>query len=375
MTTKRRKPTSVPMIDDTERKPEPTPKRSAAKAAPRRPVSVSEPDRIVEDSHDPFTPVTGDAAALASLSGADAETIDALTPEVAKPRRRRISFTKIAFAAFGLLFSLVFAVWLDGVIQSFFARAPWLGWTASALVAIGALSLLVVAVREVVALIRLDSVQSLKILAEAAANEKNPAKARQVLSRLRTLFSGRPETARDRARLAEFDDDIIDGPHLVDLAETTLLGPLDSEARILILAASKRVSVVTALSPRAFVDIGYVLFEAMRLIRGLALLYGGRPGTLGMVRLTRDVVGHLAVTGSIAIGDGVIQQLLGHGLATKLSAKLGEGIINGMMTARIGIAAMDLCRPLPFRAAKRPGIGEFVGDLTRQATGTKKNKA
>lgn len=375
MTTKRRKPTSVPMVDDKERTPEPAPIRSKAKAAPRRPVFVAEPDQIVEDSQDPFTTASGDATALSSLSDADAETIDALTPEVAKPRRRGISFTKMAFTAFGLLFSLVFAVWLDGVIQSFFARAPWLGWTASALVAIGVLSLLVVVVREVAALLRLDSVQSLKKLAETAANEKNPAKARQVLTRLRALFSSRPETARDRARLAEFDDDIIDGPHLVDLAETTLLGPLDSEARELILAASKRVSVVTALSPRAFVDIGYVLFEAMRLIRRLALLYGGRPGTLGMVRLTRDVVGHLAVTGSIAIGDSVIQQLLGHGLATKLSAKLGEGIINGMMTARIGIAAMDLCRPLPFRAAKRPGIGEFVGDLTRQATGTKKNKA
>jgi putative membrane protein len=48
---------------------------------------------------------------------------------------------------------------------------------------------------------------------------------------------------------------------------------------------------------------------------------------------------------------------------------LGEGVINGLMTARIGIAAMDLCRPLPFRAAKRPGIGDFIGDLTPSMTG------
>jgi putative membrane protein len=33
------------------------------------------------------------------------------------------------------------------------------------------------------------------------------------------------------------------------------------------------------------------------------------------------------------------------------------------MTARIGIAAMDLLRPLPFKATKRPGIGDFLGDL------------
>lgn len=375
MTTQRRKPTSVPMVDNAESNPEPTPKSAKGKAPPRRPVFVAEPDDIIEDSHDHFAVEPEAGIPPVSLSDDDADTINALTPQVAKPRRRRISFTRIALASFGLLFSLVFAMWLDGVIQSFFTRAPWLGWTATALVAIGVLSVVVIAVREAMSLMRLDSVQTLKQLAETAAGEKNPAKARMVLSRLRTLFSRRPETARDRARLAEFDDDIIDGPHLVDLAETTLLGPLDNQAREMILGASKRVSVVTALSPRAFVDIFYVLFESMRLIRRLALLYGGRPGTLGMMRLARDVIGHLAVTGSIAVGDSVIQQLLGHGIATKLSAKLGEGIINGLMTARIGIAAMDLCRPLPFRAAKRPGIGEFVGDLTRQATGTKKNKS
>ena len=94
-----------------------------------------------------------------------------------------------------------------------------------------------------------------------------------------------------------------------------------------------------------------------------------------MMRLTRDVIGHLAVTGSLAMGDGVVQQLLGQGIANRLSAKLGEGVINGLMTARIGIAAMDLCRPMPFRAAKRPGIGEFVGDLTRQVTGSAKKES
>ena len=83
-----------------------------------------------------------------------------------------------------------------------------------------------------------------------------------------------------------------------------------------------------------------------------------------MLRLIRDVIGHLAVTGSIAVGDGLAQQVLGHGLASKLSRRLGEGVINGLLTARIGIAAMDLCRPLPFRALPRPGIGDGVQPVT-----------
>ena len=66
---------------------------------------------------------------------------------------------------------------------------------------------------------------------------------------------------------------------------------------------------------------------------------------------------------SIAAGDSFVQQLVGHGLAARLSAKLGEGVVNGMMTARIGIAAMETVRPLPFNALKRPRLSDFLASL------------
>ena len=370
MSSKPRKPKSVPVSG----KPEPKGSRKSATTT-RRPAFVSESDVVVDVRPDPFAnsdPENFDAEAGTQDIDADLEA--GLTPDVAKPRKRRLSFGKVAAASFGLLFSLLFGLWLDSVIQSLFLRADWLGWTATGLTALGAASLLIIAIREISALRRLSAVQSIRDQAAEAALEKNPRKARQVISRLTTLFTARPETARDRARLAEVDEDIIDGPDLVDFAESTLLTPLDRQARRLILNASKRVSVVTALSPRALIDLGYVLFESFRLIRQLAVLYGCRPGAWGMMRLTRDVIAHLAVTGTLAMGDGIVQQLLGQGVATRLSAKLGEGIVNGLMTARIGIAAMDLCRPLPFRSEKRPGIGDFIGDLTRQATGSGKER-
>jgi putative membrane protein len=106
-----------------------------------------------------------------------------------------------------------------------------------------------------------------------------------------------------------------------------------------------------------------VLWESIRLIRRLAALYGGRPGALGMFRLTKAVVAHLAVTGSLALGDTIVQQFVGHGLAGRLSTRLGEGVVNGLMTARIGLSAMDVCRPLPFLAAERPRLKDLAGDL------------
>ena len=63
----------------------------------------------------------------------------------------------------------------------------------------------------------------------------------------------------------------------------------------MVLASAKRVAMVTAISPRALVDLVFVGAEILRLVRRLATLYGGRPGTLGFLKLARAAVTHLAV--------------------------------------------------------------------------------
>jgi len=56
----------------------------------------------------------------------------------------------------------------------------------------------------------------------------------------------------------------------------------------------------------------------------------------------------------------LVQQLVGHGIASKLSARLGEGVLNGLLTARVGISALAVCRPAPFGAAKPPGVSDVA---------------
>jgi putative membrane protein len=287
-------------------------------------------------------------------------------PPIAQPRRRsRVG--SIFLSALGLLLSLAVGLWADALIRDLFTRADWLGWTAAVVAAVAVLALLVLVVRELVGLARLNSVEKLRDRGADAVARDDARAARQVVEDLTRFVSARAETAAGRRSLAAHRDDIIDGANLVRLAEVELLAPLDEQAQILILDAAKRVSVVTAVSPRALVDIAYVLYEAGKLIRRLAELYGGRPGTLGLIRLFRDVLAHLAVTGAMAAGDEFVQQVLGQGLAARLSARLGEGVVNGMMTARIGVAAMETVRPLPFLARKRPGMGDFLAALTRFA--------
>jgi putative membrane protein len=299
------------------------------------------------------------------------DPVDEVPPPPTAPRRRSW-LTTIFLTAFGALVSLAIGLWTDQLIRELFQRAEWLGWLAAGLAALAALALLVIFIREMMAVARLASVERLRAKALDAITRDDPKAARAVVSELADFVSHKPETAAGRRALASLENDIIDGANLVRIAETEILAPLDARARQMILDAAKRVSLVTAVSPRALVDIIYVLFEAGRLIRRLSELYGGRPGTLGFFRLARGVLAHLAVTGAIAAGDDFVHQIVGQGLAARLSAKLGEGVVNGMMTARIGAAAMEVTRPLPFFALKRPGMTDFLSALvsfTRKKAG------
>jgi putative membrane protein len=284
---------------------------------------------------------------------------DDVPPPPTAPKRRSWLGT-IFLSTLGALVSLALGMWVDQLVRELFSRADWLGWLAAALAILAASSLLLIAAREALAIGRLASVERLRAMALDAVSRDDPKIARKLVAELSGFLAAKPETAAGRRALAGLEGDIIDGTNLVRIAESELLAPLDLRARQMILDAAKRVSVVTAVSPRALVDLAYVLFESGRLIRRLSELYGGRPGTLGFLRLARGVLAHLAVTGAIAAGDDFVHQIVGQGLAARLSARLGEGVVNGMMTARIGVAAMEVTRPLPFVGLKRPGLTDFL---------------
>jgi putative membrane protein len=280
-----------------------------------------------------------------------------------QPLKRGRRWLSMFFAALGGLLALAIGLAIDNLIRDLFARNDWLGWLAVALAAAGGVALVVLVAREIAGILRLRQVNHIHDQAIAAATADDRDAAVALVRDIATLYRNRPETARGRAALTRHRGEIIDGRDLIGLAETEILLPLDDAARRMVLGSAKRVAVVTAISPRALVDLLFVGSEILRLIRRIATLYGGRPGTIGFLRLTRETIAHLAVTGGIAAGDSLVQQILGHGVAAKLSARLGEGVINGLLTARVGIAAMEVCRPLPFIAGSPPRLSDVMAAL------------
>jgi putative membrane protein len=112
--------------------------------------------------------------------------------------------------------------------------------------------------------------------------------------------------------------------------------------------------------PLALADVMVALGANVRMIRRLAQVYGGRAGVLGSIRLLRMVATHLVATGAVAVSDDFLHSIAGGSLAARLSRRFGEGVINGALTARIGIAAMEVCRPLPFRVLPRPRVTNIM---------------
>jgi len=39
---------------------------------------------------------------------------------------------------------------------------------------------------------------------------------------------------------------------------------------------------------------------------------------------------------------------------------MGEGVLNGLLTARVGLSALNVCRPAPFGIQPAPGVSEVA---------------
>jgi putative membrane protein len=271
-----------------------------------------------------------------------------------QPSRLARWFWGLVLALLGAVISLAAWDFAVGLIT----RLPVLGWAVSAGFALALGLALMMVLRELAALSRLKRVDVLRQSAFAAT--RDIAAARAHVSRLERFYSGRADLGWQLARLTERKAEVLDADALLMLAEEELLVPLDARALQEVEAAARQVATVTALVPLALADVVVALLASVRMIRQVAQIYGGRSGLFSSWRLTRAVLAHLAATGAVAAGDDLLESVLGGSVLSKLSRRFGEGVVNGALSARVGIAAMEVCRPMPFSKAHRPSTRQVI---------------
>lgn len=306
-------------------------------------------------------------------SAADSEPPPAQTATTTERRLAGIRWAAILVAATlalaGLAASLSFARFISIALE----RQDFIGWLAFALLTVAGLAAGVIVLREIVGLFRLKRLRELRREVDTAIARRDGAAERRALAHLKRLFAARPDLRWPLARLAEHEADVRDPGQLLALADRDVVAPLDTQVRRTIMTSAKRVATVTAMSPMALIAVIYVLIENVRMLRGIAGIYGGRPGGIGALRLAGLVVGHIVATGGIALTDDLLGQFIGQDMLRRLSRRLGEGAFNGALTARVGTAAIEVCRPLPFIEVTPVRARDLVAELFRRSPEAKKS--
>ncbi|TDL90619.1 YcjF family protein [Meridianimarinicoccus aquatilis] len=293
----------------------------------------------------------------------DAAAMQRLAQLATKPRNRLATwFWGLLLALIGAFASL--ALW--GLIDALLARSPVLGTAVTGLLAAFGVVCGAIILRELAAFSRLTRIDKMQHRAAEVLATADLGAARVLANDLSGFYASREELRWSRDGLQDRIAASFDADATLGLIESDLLAPLDAQATRQVEAAARQVATVTALVPLALADVVTAATANLRMIRAIAEIYGGRSGTLGTWRLMRAVMTHLVATGAVAVGDDLISSVAGGSLVSKVSRRFGEGVVNGALTARVGIAAIEVCRPLPFGTSRRPSVS---GIIKRALTG------
>lgn len=285
---------------------------------------------------------------------------------------RGFRFGSILLSAIAALASLAAGLWFARFVSVALERQDWVGWLAFGLMSIIVVALVGIVLRELIGFRRLARLAKLRALVKAAVAKPDSASERGAVNALLAHYRGRADLAWGLARVRDHLADVLEPNELLRLADRELLHPIDGEARRVILKSGKRVATVSALSPIMWIAMGFVLVENVRMFRSIAGLYGGRPGVLGALRLARLVIAHVIATGGIAMTDDLLGQFIGQDVLRRLSRRLGEGAFNGALTARLGVIAVEVTRPLPYLDAEPLRVREIFSELLRSLRGYEK---
>jgi putative membrane protein len=326
-----------------------------------RVFAPDDPDLVVDGSLD----VQAAPVGAADEAGAAADAGRAERPTLAELGQRGLRWGAVLLSALAGAALLGLTASFAGFVSAALVRHDWIGWATLALLAVAAFAATMIVLAELIGFFRLARLGRLRADIAQAIAERNQRAERNAARRLAGLYAGRRDQAWRLRRFREHVQDVHDPGELIALAEREIVAPLDGEARRIITRSAKRVATVTALSPMVLIAVGYVLFENLRLLRTLAALYGGRPGFVGVMGLARMVFAHIVATGGVAMTDDLLGQFLGQDLLRRLSRRLGEGAFNGALTARIGVTALEVIRPVPFLAVKAPRMRDVLAEALR----------
>lgn len=154
------------------------------------------------------------------------------------------------------------------------------------------------------------------------------------------------------------------------LFSQSVLRPLDDKALQLVLKSSSQTALLVAASPLALADMLFVLWRNMKMLRDIANIYQISPGYWGQIRLLRQIAGNMVFAGAAELVTELGADWFSTELTSKLSAKLAQGLGSGVLSARLGVSAIQTCRPLLMLPDEKPKLSQIRKALLTRLTST-----
>ncbi|WP_444888601.1 TIGR01620 family protein [Microbulbifer sp. JMSA008] len=206
----------------------------------------------------------------------------------------------------------------------------------------------------------LRKLQKTQAMAADMRECRSHEEAESLRRQLQLHFSGKPQGVLLNRVLDEAPD-YYDSSELLQHLEVTFLDALDQEAQRRVVRHATATGALVGLSPFASIDILVALRQSLRMIDDVAQIYGIQPSLVVRWRLFKKVLALVAYSGAseYAISE-IWPDLVGDSVVSTVSTRLGQGVGASFFVARIGLSAMQSCRPIPFTEKQRPRLGALV---------------
>lgn len=188
-----------------------------------------------------------------------------------------------------------------------------------------------------------------------ASGEKTQTFCKSLIAQMNTT----PQLEqREKQWLAQIND-YHNAEQVMTLFSQTVLSPMDKQARQLIAKHARDNAVIVALSPIAVVDVLMIAWRNFALINKITKIYGMELGYFSRLHLFKMVIKNMVFAGTTELVAG----MLSHNVLRKLFGQAIQGLGVGILTARLGIKAMEFCRPITFIELEKPSLKEMSKEI------------
>lgn len=199
---------------------------------------------------------------------------------------------------------------------------------------------------------QLNRIASLRHQAEQLSTSREHRLAGRFVHQLERHYTEGPALDSLRQGIAQLDSAYNDA-EVIQFLSSNGLQQQDEHARRCVQRYSVESGILVALSPWTSFDMLLVGWRNLRMLKEITRIYGIAPGAATQWKLLRSVVHGIAFAGLSEVAIDAGSAWLGTTLTSAISARTGQGVGAGLFTVRTGLAAIELCRPLPPTAASK----------------------